>query len=329
MSESEEISSDDSKGVVKIFLPPIYEYHLRAFDNEETSPNLTFVIQGLEKPLRLHKDTLCRVSKYIERVLKEKQEKGEDNSEIVWMFDTTKEVDKQVIVKALRFCYGESISVGVKDGECCAMISVLKKLDIVCEESTSEDLITFARDESKKEMKTGVELLKYVQDYQECIDKRMGEKIASVVFTKKNVIEHFDTIVGECLMNLPSQYLDLVEYEEGHGEKSEFQVKLGYIREHEELGKEEKERIMKKCRWDDLKYQEMKDLKELDAVGAESLWEICEALFKHEEFEMEKHEKEMEQIESEKEKHRKQSLCLEFILKTEWLISQCFIIDTS
>lgn len=65
---------------------------------------------------------------------------------------------------------------------------------------------------------------------------------------------------------------------------------------------------MKKCRWDDLKYQEMKELKELDAVGVESLWEICEALFKHEEIEMEKQKKEMEQIESEKEKQRKQSL---------------------
>ena len=121
-------------------------------------------------------------------------------------------------------------------------------------------------------------------------------------------MEHFDIIVRDCLMKLPSQYLDMVEYEEGNSEKSELCVKVRYIREHKELGKEEKERIMKKCKWDDLKYQEMKELKELDAVGAESLWEICEALFKHEEIEIEKQKKEMEQIESEKEKQRKQSL---------------------
>lgn len=308
MSESEETPKGYPQETVEIFLPPSYEYNLGAFDNEETSPNLTFMIQGLEKPLKLHKDTLCQVSKFIERVLKEKREKGEDDSKIVWMFDTTKEVDKEVLVKALRFCYGESISVGVKDGECCAMVSVLKKLDVVCEESISDYLITFARDESKKELKTGVELMKHIQEYQECVDKGMGELLANVVLTKKNLMEHFDIIVGDCLMKLPSQYLDMVEYEEGHSEKSELCVKVRYIREHKKLGKEEKERIMKKCRWDDLKYQEMKELKELDAVGVESLWEICEALFKHEEIEMEKQKKEMEQIESEKEKQRKQSL---------------------
>ena len=315
MSESEETPKGYSQGTVEIFLPPIYDYNLKAFDNEETSPNLTFVIQGLEKPLRLHKDTLCKVSKFIERVLKEKQEKGEDDSEIVWMFDTTKEVDKQVLVKALRFCYGESVSVGVKDGECWAMVSVLKQLEIVCEESTSDCLISFARDESKKELKTGVELLKCVQEYQECVDKGIDELLADVVLTKKNLMEHFDMIVGDCLMKLPSKYLDMIEYEEGHGEKSEFQVKVRYIREHKELGKEEKERIMKKCRWDDLKYQEMMELKELDAAGVESWQEICEASFKHEEIKMEKQKKVVEQVESEKEKHRKQSLCFSLHLK--------------
>lgn len=75
MSESEETPKGYPQETVEIFLPPSYEYNLGAFDNEETSPNLTFMIQGLEKPLKLHKDTLCQVSKFIERVLKEKEKK--------------------------------------------------------------------------------------------------------------------------------------------------------------------------------------------------------------------------------------------------------------
>lgn len=308
MSESEETPNEHCQGSVEIFLPPAYEYHLGTFDNEDSFPNLTLVIQGLNKPLRLHKGVLCTVSKYIERVLKEKQIKGEDDIKIEWMFDTAKEVDRQVVVKVLRFCYGESVSVGVKDGECCAMISIMKKLELICEDVMADYLISFARDETINDLKTGVELLKCVQRYQECVDKKMDEMLASIILTKKNLMEHYDIVVGDCLMKLPSKYLDMVEYEEGHGEKSELEVRVRYIREHEELGKEEKERIIKKCKWDDLTIQELKKLKQLDVVGVETLWDICEALFKCEESEMDKQKKEMAMIESEKEKQRKQSL---------------------
>ena len=308
MNESEEKPSGHCQGTVEIILPPTYDYNLGAFDNEDSFPNLSFVIEGVEKPLRLHKITLIKVSKYIERLLKEKREKGEDGNKIEWMIESKKEVDKQVIVKALRFCYGESVSVGVKDGECCAMISVLKKLEVVCGDIVSDDLIEFAIKESKKEVETGVELLKCVDDYQECLDKKMDEMLASVVFTKKNMMEHYDLVVGDCLMRLPSKYLDMVEYKEGHCDVSEFKVRARYVREHEQLSKEEKEKIMMKCKWDDMKIEDLEELKQLDTIGVDILWNICVALFRHEESEREKWKKEMRKVESEKEKQRKQSL---------------------
>ena len=307
MSEGEETQTDPPEGTTEIFLPPPYDYNLGAFDNEETSPDLTLVIQGLEKPLRLHKSTLCKISKFIDRVLREMRGKGEDENKIEWGFDVTKDVDKQVIEKALRFCYGGCVRVGVKDGECCAMIAVLKRLEVVCEDSVSDHLITFARDESKKDLNVGVDLLKHVQEYQECIDKRMGQVLAAVVITKKNMMEHFD-IVQDCLMTLPSEYLDMVEYEEGYGERSEFWVKMRYIREHKELRKEEKERIMKSCNWDGLSAQELKELIEHEAAGVESLRDICEALLRREEDEIDEQKKGLETVENEKEKQRKQSL---------------------
>ena len=322
MSEGKE-KRNSQEGTVDIFLPPSYDYNLGAFDNEASSPDLAFVIQGLEKPLRLHKSTVCQISKYIERVLREKRGKGDDENKIEWVFDVTKDVDKQVIVKALKFCYGESVNVGVKDGECCAMISVLKRLEVVCEESISNCLIAFARDEAKKELNMGVDLLRHVQEYQECIDKRMGEVLATVVFTKKNIMEHFD-VVRDCLMILPSEYLDMVEYEEGYGERSEFGVKKRYLREHKELEKEEKERIVKNCKWDNMSAQELKELKELDAIGVGDLWDICEALLKREEKEIEKQKKELEEVKSEEEKQRKQSLyCLFLNMKTLDFMSYC------
>ena len=308
MIEREEKLSDHCQETMEIILPSPYENCIWAFDNEESSPDLTFMIQGLGKPLRLHQGLLSKTSKYVERVLKEKREKGEDDCKVEWAFGPMKEVDKQVIVKALRFCYGESVSVGVKNGECCAMVSVLKKLKVTCDDIVIEDLIAFARDESKKDLKTGVELLKCVEEYQECIGKRMDEILAFVVFTKKNMMEHYDVVVDDCLMKLPSKYLDMVEYEEGHGEKSEFGVKARFIREHKELEKEEKERLMKNCRWDDLNLQKLKELKELDVVEGDSLWNICETLLKRDESEIDVHKKEIERERREKEKLRKQSL---------------------
>ena len=275
MSEGEEKSCGHCQGTVDIILPPTYDYNLGAFDNEDSFPNLTFVINGLEKPLRLHKITLVKVSKYIERVLKEKREKGEDGNEMEWMYETRKEVDKQVVVKALRFCYGESVSVGVKDGECCAMISMMKRLDIICQDVIIEDLMRFIKEETKKEVETGVELLKCVQDYPECLDKHIDEMIASIMFTKKNIIEHYDDVVSDCLMRLPKKYLDFVEYQEGHCRTSEFGMRVMYVREHEGLGKEDKEGIMKKCKWDDLNIDELRELKQLEVLDSEAFIKIC------------------------------------------------------
>ena len=77
MIEREEKPSDHCQETVETILPSAYENCIWEFDNEESSPDLTFMIQGLRRPLRLHRGLLSKTSKYIEKgVERKKRERG-------------------------------------------------------------------------------------------------------------------------------------------------------------------------------------------------------------------------------------------------------------
>ena len=104
---------------------PPFNNEIECFDNPDAYPDLEFEISGLQKPFLLHKRILAHGSGYIKALLKEG-----GNRKIIWPDETSNEVDREALVKALRFCYGETLIVGTKNGECCAMIAVLTRLQI-------------------------------------------------------------------------------------------------------------------------------------------------------------------------------------------------------
>lgn len=76
----------------------------------------------------------------------------------------------------------------------------------------------------------------------------MDKALGKAVLTAKNIQDHYETVVDDCLMKLPPKYLDIAEYGMPHTKFSEFSIRTRYVREHEEaLTDEEKETILKKC----------------------------------------------------------------------------------
>ena len=97
----------------KITLSPPESFNKNAdsFNKEDTFSDLDFIIAGLEKPLKLHKNIISQTSMFAKTLLKAKHaSKSADCNEIRWMYDTSKEVDREALVKALRFCYGDTIT---------------------------------------------------------------------------------------------------------------------------------------------------------------------------------------------------------------------------
>ena len=256
------------------------------FDNEDTFPDLTFVIPGLEKPLELHRGILGQRSKLTKGLLKGKEvTKDEEANKIEWMFEMGNEADKLALVKALRFCYGEALKVDIQKGECCATIAALFRLQVTCLDEAMSQLVAFALEQTKHNTILGTKLLIETQSYPECCNVNtcdLDKELAKIVFTTKNICEHYEDVVDGCLMKLPMEYLDLTEYGEAHTMYSEFSLRTKYAKEHaQSLSREEKETLLGKCNWTKIQSGKLKILRELDMVGDALMKEACDKVLEN------------------------------------------------
>ena len=80
-----------------------------------------------------------------------------------------------------------------------------------------------------------------------------------------------------------SDSCDDVQYNNGECYRIEFEVRARYVREHEQLSKEEKKTIMTKCDWKKMSLKEMKELKQLDALDSDTLISACFAALEQKE----------------------------------------------
>ena len=250
------------------------------FNNKDMFPDMEFVVPGLERPLLLHKGIMAKTSKFVQGLLKAKETaKSGDANRIEWPFDTTNEVDRDALVKVLQFCYDETMTVKAKGGELCAVIAAMCRLQVTCLQEMVAKLTQFAVEQSENDVNVGFKMLKETQLYAECRNPstvELDKSLAKVVLTLKNISEHFESVVNNCLKMLPMEYLDMAEYGEAHTQFSEFSVRAQYVKEHgESLSKKDQEMIMKKCDWTLLLSGELKELKKLNVVGQDVMIDLC------------------------------------------------------
>ena len=301
-----------NEGTVDLVPPLPYHNEVESFDNAEKYPDMELVVEGMSKPLQLHKRILTRASRWADEMLR-----GRKDTRLELLCDTSKETDRKALVKGLRFCYGETQSIGSKNGECCAMIATLTRLKVTCLDDVVATLINFAMDEAKRNIETGVELLKACTRYKECCGSNplsLDKRLAAIVLTKDNMRAHYREVVDNCLMVLPPEYLMVAEYGEPHTRWSEFCLRTKYVRLHsKELSVEEKKALVSKCDWSSLNSHELRELRLADIIDKDELLEAHEKALEHCEIEneqtnemMKRLQKKMEdkanELEKEKEK---------------------------
>ena len=265
---------------------PPFPNETENFDNPDSYPELEFVVGGMEKPLHLHRKILAHASGKVKAMLDKRMD-----LKLEWPFDTTKEVDREALVKALRFCYGETQIVGTRNGECIAMLAALTRLQVTCTDDVVTLLSNFSMEEAKRNLEIGVELLKACVGYKEMSGTNkltLGKKLAAIVLTKDNMQEHYKEVVDECLMVLPPDYLMIPEFGEPHTRLSEFCLRTKYVRFHsKELTKEQKQSMVSKCDWSTLNSQELRELRLADIIGKDELLEAHEKALEYREIENE------------------------------------------
>lgn len=325
------MSQEESQEVIEIeetlTLKPNFPDNVDSFDNEDSFSDLDFVVAGLERPLMLHKMIVGRASAFAQKIMKCKQTAdSEDKNTIVWPFDTTKDVDRDALKKALRFFYGNSAVVGMKDGECCAMIATLIRLQLIHMDDVIEKLINFAVEQGMKDVRAGAELLILMQDYPELCDEttcKLEQELTKVVLTSKNISENSDVIVDNCLMSLPAKFLDMTEYGALHTQFSEFHVRLQYVRTHvDDLESEEKQEIMMKCDWTKLQSNELKQLCDLGIFGTQLMISIYQSILENTEKERDEERLKRKKVEEEKNMVLKRENSLESFIEENSLLNK-------
>ena len=262
-------STQEQRDENTLTLPSPIHNEVENFDNESTYPDLTFFVRGMEKPLHLHRTILVKLSEKMSEIFRHTSVKTFE-----WPDDTTNEIDRNALVKALRFCYGETIAVGTEEGECFAMIATFLKLQVTCLDDVVRRLSTFIFQQANEDFVKGAQMLRMCVCYEECCDSntcRLNQELAKVVLTKDNILNHYREIVDECLMVLPPEYLMMTEFGEPHTKYSEFCLRTKYVRYNKSMTKEDKRSFIGNCDWSTLNSQELRELQLVDIVDKNTL----------------------------------------------------------
>lgn len=103
------------------------------FNNKDMFPDMEFVVPRAGKTTAVAQGIIAKTSNFVQGLLKAKETASSgDANRIEWPFDTTNEVDRDALVKVLRFCYDETMSVNAKGGELCALIVAMCRLQMTC-----------------------------------------------------------------------------------------------------------------------------------------------------------------------------------------------------
>ena len=108
--------------------------YIGTFDDMKTYPDVTIVIPGMENPLHLHRFVLSLVSKMFSSLFN-----GQTNPHCKFIAESFRvewmeisETYRDVLVKWLRFCYGEDQTFSPE--ECPAALTVWFQLQLACKE---------------------------------------------------------------------------------------------------------------------------------------------------------------------------------------------------
>ena len=259
--------------------------YIDMFDNKKKYPDVTVVFAGIEKPLGLHCSVLGPASGTFASLF----DGGEsphgtydgDKRHVVWKAKGVKnKLYQNVLVKWLRFCYGEDQSFSCE--ECAAAFAVLNQLQLTCREDVQNAIVTFMVDVAKADIEAGVKMLRScAMDYDECHKDdrcRVDMKLAKAVLTKENMLMCYDAVVSDCLLVLPASYLDAAKYGPMHTPFSEFNIRRRYVKYHcRSLNEEERRKVMSKCDISTLNNAEMAVMGEMGMLSREELvYSLCQ-----------------------------------------------------
>ena len=265
------------------------------FNNQDSASfaDAEIVVPGRDKPLQLHRGILSRASEALKVIFRCKASVhglfSDQARQINGFFEKNEGEGAEAFVQWLRFCYGAPLE--VCNDNAVAMLMIFPRLQLCNCESVQKMIEDYIISAAKTNFETGAAMLCRFAQFEEFKGEQfsaVGKAVAQIIFATKNLTAHRETIVDKCLMQMPFEYLDVVQYGNIHTEISEFAIRKQYVLcNDEKLSVEMKTIIMKKCDWKKLNCAELKELFELCVISKEELADLsmerlekCEAHIK-------------------------------------------------
>jgi len=216
------------------------------------------IVSGLDRPLHLHRLLLGSSSLALLGMLQCKAtasgERGIATRQLIWQFHSADGDEKEckvynrVLIKWLRFCYGEDIS--VTPDECGSAVAILFQLQLTCVDTIVPQFESQLVAATGANIQDSVSVLLSCAKYEECDGDRgrhPAVAVAKRLFSRENITKYEDQVVKGCLFYLPPSFLDYVAYIP-HSVHSEFSLRYRYLKQHEDrLEEEDKIRVLKNC----------------------------------------------------------------------------------
>ena len=251
--------NEESKEERRMDLASPFHNEIESFDNSGSYPDMELIVNGFQKPIVLHRKIAANASLWFKKNLNDKW-----GQRIEWPYDTENEVEREVLMKTLRYCYGETMNVGTKNGECFSLITTMTRLQLTCLDDVVTTMNNFIIEEAKRKIENGVELLRECTRHTVCCgtnELSLNKRLASVVLTKDNMDSHYSEVVDGCLMMLPPDYLMMTNYGQPHTCLSEFCLRAKYVRLHsKEMSVESQHEVVMSCDWSTLNSEEFVEL---------------------------------------------------------------------
>ena len=220
---------------------------------------------------RAHRSTLSKRSKTMKELFHGHKVDADciydaEASRVQWKTHTQdNETGRTALFQCIKFCYGAELRVNPMNAA--AIIDGLFRLKLTCEQDTQSVIEQHMVTVAKNDVESGSLMLRHCAEYEKAGSSGFTKiclLLAKSVLTSGNIEKHREIVVDNCLMELPSVYLDRADFGNPH---TGFSLRKEYVMKHKgDLSDTELRDVICKCQFESLTNDELKEMRNLHNV---------------------------------------------------------------
>ena len=238
---------------------------------DDVFPDVSIGFADGGEVFRAHRSTLSKRSKTMNELFHGHKVEADciydaEASRVQWKTHTQdNETGRTALFQCIKFCYGAELRVNPLNAA--AIIDGLFRLKLTCEQDTQSVIEQHMVTVAKSDVESGSLMLRHCAEYEKAGSSGFTKiclLLAKTVLTSGNIEKHREIVVDNCLMELPSVYLDRADFGNPH---TGFSLRKEYVIRHKgDLSNTELRDVICKCQFESLTNDELKEMRNLHNV---------------------------------------------------------------